>query len=194
MLGWNLQDLLPPDLLIQPSGFRRTYRLTDLFPGPLWKVAFVVEPALPSGEAAPSQLSLEHGTAAPDVVAEFRAAVEEADYYWRSILYVACERGALEVVHWAFAIGADANEEEEDKSCPAHAASGHDHAEVLPLLAEHGANLDQPDMDGWTPAHVASANGNGEVLRELATLGADMCAVNEYNGRSVANVWKVPLP
>jgi hypothetical protein len=194
MLGWNLQDLLPLDLQIQPSGFRRAYRLTELFPGAFSKAAFVAEPAFPSGEAAPAQLALEHGTVAPNVVAEYRAVVEEADYNWRSILYVACERGALEVAQWAFAIGADANEEEEDKSCPAHAASGFDHPEVLPLLAEHGANLDQPDMNGWTPAHVASANGNGEVLRALATLGADMYAVNEYTGSSVANVWKVPLP
>ena len=33
-----------------------------------------------------------------------------------------------------------------------------------------------------------------EVLRMLASLGADMNAVNEYNGVSVLNVWKKPLP
>jgi hypothetical protein len=194
MLGWHLQDLLPTDLRIMPRGFRRAYRLAELFPGASSKVAFVAEPALPPSEAAAAQLAEENGTVPADVVAEYRVAVEEADYLWPSILYVACERGALAVVRWALAMGADANEGEEDKSCPAHAASGHGHAEVLPMLAAHGANLDKPDMDGWTPAHVASANGNGEVLWVLAALGADMDAVNEYNGRSVANVWNVPLP
>jgi ankyrin repeat protein len=145
-------------------------------------------------EAAPAQLALEIGTVPPDVVAQYRVALEEADYDWRGMLYVACERRALRVVHWALAIGADANEEEGDKSCPAHAACGYGHPKVLAILAAHGANLDKPDMDGWTPAHVASSNGNGEVLWVLAALGADMNAVNEYNGRSVANVWKMPLP
>jgi hypothetical protein len=198
MLGWNLQDWLPPDLRMKPSGFRRAYRLAELFPGASSKVAFIAEPAFPRSarfaEAAPAQLALQNGTVAPDVVAEYRAAVEESDFDWRRILYVACERGAFRVVQWAIAIGADVNEEEEDLSCPAHAASGYGHSEVLRFLAEHDANLNKPDMDGWTPAHVASAKGNGEVLRELAARGADVNAVNEYNGRSVANVWKKPLP
>jgi len=121
-----------------------------------------------------------------------------ADYEWWRILYVACERGALRVAQWVLAIGADANEEEADLSAPAHAASGHGHPEVLPILAAHGANLDKPDMDGWTPAHVASSNGNGEVLWVLAALGADVNAVNELstqaNMRSVADVWQMSLP
>jgi hypothetical protein len=195
MLGWNLQDLLPPDLRIMPSGFRRAYRLAELFPGASSKIAFVAEPVIPVGEAAAAELALANGTVPLDVAAEYRASVEEADHGWRSILYVACERCALGVMYWALAMGADPNEEEkEDKSCPAHAACGHGHFEVLPILAAHGANLDKPVMDGWTPAHVASANGNGEVLRVLAALGADMNAVNEYNGRSVADVWNMPLP
>lgn len=33
MLGWKLQGWLAPDLLIMPRGFRRTYRLAELFPG-----------------------------------------------------------------------------------------------------------------------------------------------------------------
>merc|ERR1719163_575542 len=195
MLGWKLQGWLAPDLLIMPrGGFRRAYQLAELFPGEASNLAFLVQPAIPAGEASPDVLALQNGTVDPDVVAEYRAAVVGADYDWRSILYVACERGALRVAPWVLAIGADANEEEDDLSCPAHAASGHGHPEVLPTLAAHGANLDKPDMDGWTPAHVASSKGNGEVLWELDALGADMHAVNEFNGLSVADVWQMPLP
>jgi hypothetical protein len=196
MLGWKLQGWLDLDLLIMPSGFRSAYRLAELFPG---EAAFLLQPAIPAREAAPAVLALQNGTVDRDVVAEFRAAVEGAAYDLRRILYVACEQGALRVAQWAFpAIGADANEEEQDLSTPAHAASGHGHPEVLPILAAHGANLDKPEMDGWTPAHVASSNGNEEVLQMLAALGADMNAVNELsneaNMRSVADVWQMPLP
>jgi hypothetical protein len=191
MLGWYLQGWLRPDSRVKPGGFSFFYPLRDLFPG---EAAFVVEPASQPLEAAPAQLVLQTGTVAPDVVAEFRAALQKADYDLRRIPYVACKRGAVGVTGWVLAIGADANEEEEDKSCPAHAASGHGHPQVLPILAAHGASLDKADMDGWTPAHIASANGNGQVLWVLAALGADMNAVNEYNGLSVANVWNMPLP
>jgi hypothetical protein len=195
MLGWNLQGWLPPDLRVKPSGFRRAYRLAELFPGASATAAFLTEPAAPPGEEDPALLALLHGTVPADVVAEFRAVLEGADYDWRDTPYVACERGAIRILHWALAGGADANKEnKEDGSCPAHAASGHGHANVLAILAAHGADLDKPDWDGWTPAHVASANGNGEVLWVLAALGADMNAVNEYNGRSIVNVWKTPLP
>merc|ERR1719375_1429000 len=74
MLGWNLQNLLPPDLRIMPSGFRRAYRLAELFPGARSKVAFVAEPEVPVGEAAPARLALENGSVPPDVAA-YTAAV-----------------------------------------------------------------------------------------------------------------------
>lgn len=194
MLGWNLQGWFQPDLRMRPSGFRRAYRLAEFFPGTYAKAAFITEPKSIPGEAEPAVLAFINGTVPGDVVAEYRAVLEGADYDWRGMPYVACERGALRVLQLALAIGADANEEEEDGSCPAHAASGHGHAKVLSILAADGANLDKPDKDGWTPAHVASSNGNGEVVWVLSELGADMNAVNEYNGLSVTDVWKTPLP
>jgi len=104
---------------------------------------------------------------------------------------------ALRVVQWVLAIGADPNEEEEDLSCPAHAASEYGHHEILPILAEYGANLDKPDIYGWAPAHCASMQGNDEVLWMLEALGADMNAVNELsneaNMRSVVEIRQLVL-
>ena len=100
-------------------------------------------------------------------------------------MYVAAERGNLEVVGLLLEAGADQNAARQDGKTAVMAAAQHGHFEVVRLLLEAGADQNAAETTELTALMFAAANGSLEVVRLLLEAGADQNAANECGGTAL---------
>ena len=99
-------------------------------------------------------------------------------------LYLAADRGHLEVVRLLLDAGADmealAVDEWGEIYQPLHQAAARGHLEVVRLLIESRAEIDAKAPGGWRPLHEAVDNEHVEVVRLLLHAAADSLAKDDY--------------
>jgi hypothetical protein len=90
-----------------------------------------------------------------------------------STLWVAAERGYVDVVRALVGRGADIDKSRATNgSTPLLIASKNGHMDVVRALVEGGADIDKAKANGWTPLHAASQNGHVDVVRALVDGGS----------------------
>jgi ankyrin repeat protein len=101
--------------------------------------------------------------------------VNKAGWFGKTPLYIASEKGYVEVVRMLVKGGVDMNKSSkwDDGATPLIIASQNGHVEVVRALVEGGADMDKANDGGWTPLYVASLHGHVEVVRVLVEAGAD---------------------
>ena len=99
-------------------------------------------------------------------------------------LYLAAERGHLEVVRLLLDAGADMEALATDEWCevyqPLHQAAAQGHLEVVRLFIESRAEVDAKAPGGWRPLHEAIYHEHVEVVRLLIHAAADTLARDDY--------------
>ena len=87
-------------------------------------------------------------------------------------LFIAAQKGHLEVVRFLVVSGANKDQGKTDKGeTPLFVAAENGHLEVVRLLVMSGANKDQGRTDsGATPLFIAAENGRLEVVRFLGSV------------------------
>ena len=91
----------------------------------------------------------------------------------RPPMYLAAERGHLEVVRLLLEARADKNAARQDGTTALMAAAVNGHLEVVRLLLEAGADKNAASQDGTTALMAATARGHLEVVRLLLEAGDD---------------------
>ena len=117
-------------------------------------------------------------------MSEFGPKINIKDDSGRTPLYLAVEKGQIEIVRLPsnkFGVKANDNNGE----TPLHFAAKHGNLEVMKsLVRDFGADPNVVHNDGWTPLHFATQNANLEMVRLLvAELGANAHA-SDANGRT----------
>ncbi len=98
--------------------------------------------------------------------------------YGQDLLYLASEKGRLEMCDLLLTQGADPNSQSAAGTTPLMSAAAQGKALVITLLLDHGAKLDLLDNAGNTALHVASVNGKVEVVKILLDHGATKSITN----------------
>jgi ankyrin repeat protein len=88
-------------------------------------------------------------------------------------LYVAAQKGHLEVVQRLVQHGADKDRATYDGWTPLFTAAEQGRLAVVQYLVQLGADKDQAGNLGWTPLWIAAARGCFEVVQYLVQQGAD---------------------
>ena len=96
-------------------------------------------------------------------------------------LYLASEKGHLDVVKELIAHRADINKGTDVGDTPLSAASLNGHVKVVNELLDNKASVDQADnKDGSTPLHLASWYDHVDIVRALVEEGADVNIKDGY--------------
>jgi len=98
----------------------------------------------------------------------------------RTPLFVATQKGQLEVVRLLLDAGANVDKADSDGWTPLQIASQKGHLDIVRVLVEEGADKDKVDSWGRTPLSVASQNGHLEIVRLLVDAGADKDKANSW--------------
>lgn len=115
----------------------------------------------------------------------------------RSLLYLACVRGYLDLVKELLARGANPNNISlDDERSPLHGAIHAqrlytDRLEIVKELLAAGADPNIVDRFGQTPLHLASFYGYTEIVKELLMAGADPDMIDEDGKTSLINAISV---
>lgn len=99
-------------------------------------------------------------------------------------LYVAAEKGQLEMVKLLIAKGADAKALTPTGETVLHAASMIESSALMTALIEAGADLSAANSDGETPLHWAALTGTFLAVKALADAGADLNAQDARRGNT----------
>jgi ankyrin repeat protein len=89
-------------------------------------------------------------------------------------LYVAAEKGQLEIAKLLIAKGADAKSLTPNGETVLHAASMIESSALTTALIEAGADVNAANRDGETPLHWAALTGTFLAVKALADAGADL--------------------
>ena len=90
----------------------------------------------------------------------------------QSPLYVAGEKGNIEVARLLIAAGADVNLSSQNGTSALYAAASTGQPEMCRFLLENGASVDQLASGAHSPLYVAAQNGHAEVATILLDSGA----------------------
>jgi len=93
-----------------------------------------------------------------------------------TLLYVAAEKGQIEMVKLLVAKGADARALTPSGETVLHAASMIESSALMTALIEAGAEINAVNRDGETPLHWAAMTGTFLAVKALADAGADLDA------------------
>ena len=97
-----------------------------------------------------------------------------------STLWMAAQRGYVDVVRALVGRGADINKADNDGWTPLYIASHDGHVDVVRALMEGGADIDKANNDGCTPLYIASGEGHVDVVRALVEGGADIDKADKH--------------
>src|SRR5712692_4641789 len=89
-------------------------------------------------------------------------------------LYVAAEKGQLEMAKLLIARGADAKAQTPNGESVLHAAAMIESTALMTALIEAGADKNSANNDGETPLHWAAMTGTFLAVKALADAGADL--------------------
>jgi ankyrin repeat protein len=102
-----------------------------------------------------------------------RCDVRDAVFGGASTLFLASERGYLEIVQALLGReGTDVNKRGGNGDTALHKAAMKGHIKVARALLQAGANARKSNEDGQTPLHYASGEGHIEIVRALLEAGA----------------------
>ncbi|MBZ9963128.1 ankyrin repeat domain-containing protein [Mesorhizobium sp. BR1-1-2] len=104
-------------------------------------------------------------------------------------LYIACERGNVELAKLLIKRGADVNLPVSWQRTPLYTANKGGHADIVKLLLDGGADPNQV-AKAQTPLHVAAENGCLQCVIHLVEAGADVNALTS-NGSPPIHLAKV---
>jgi len=99
-------------------------------------------------------------------------------------LYVAAEKGQLEIAKLLIAKGADAKALTPNGETVLHAASMIESSTLMTALIEAGAEINAANRDGETPLHWAAMTGTFLAVKALADAGADLDAQDLRTGNT----------
>jgi ankyrin repeat protein len=99
-------------------------------------------------------------------------------------LYVAAEKGQLEIAKLLIAKGADAKALTPNGETVLHAASMIESSALMTALIEAGAEINAANRDGETPLHWAALTGTFLAVKALADAGADLDAQDTRTGNT----------
>ena len=89
-------------------------------------------------------------------------------------LYVAAEKGQLEMAKLLIAKGADAKARTRNGETVLHAASMIESTSLMTALIDAGAEINAANRDGETPLHWAAMTGTFLAVKALADAGANL--------------------
>jgi hypothetical protein len=89
-------------------------------------------------------------------------------------IWVAAQKGHLDVVRVLVEHRADVNIPNNDGFTPISVAALEGHVNVVRALAEYAADVNIPEHDGVTPICIAAINGYTDVVRALVEHGAEI--------------------
>jgi len=101
-----------------------------------------------------------------------------------SPLYVAAEKGQLEMARTLIAAKADARALTPNGETVLHAAAMIESAALMTALIEAGAEINAANRDGETPLHWAAMTGTFLAVKALADAGADLNAQDTRVGNT----------
>jgi ankyrin repeat protein len=101
-----------------------------------------------------------------------------------SPLYVAAEKGQLEMARALIAAKADARALTPNGETVLHAAAMIESAALMTALIEAGAEINAANRDGETPLHWAAMTGTFLAVKALADAGADLDAQDLRTGNT----------
>jgi ankyrin repeat protein len=152
-------------------------------------VALAPTPAPPAG---PTQISIDalFRSISNGDVDEFSHLINDGVPYYtlnklgETPLYVAAEKGELEIVKLLIARGADARALTPNGETVLHAASMIESAALMTALIQAGAPIDLANRDGETPLHWAALTGTFLAVKALADAGADLNVQDAQRGNT----------
>ncbi len=103
----------------------------------------------------------------------------DKNYQGITALFVAVERGNIEIVEMLLNAGAKINVRAEDKRTPLLALDYSSTPELVRLLVRHGADLSAVDDSGNNVLHIAAENDNLEIIEILINEGVKIDAQND---------------
>lgn len=101
-----------------------------------------------------------------------------------TLLYVAAEKGQLEMAKLLIAEGVDAKARTPNGETVLHAAAMIESASLMAALIEAGAEINLANRDGETPLYWAAMTGTFLAVKALADAGADLDAQDERTGNT----------
>jgi len=101
-----------------------------------------------------------------------------------TLLYVAAEKGQLEIAKLLIAKGADAKALTPNGETVLHAASMIESSALMTALIEAGADVNAANRDGETPLHWAALTGTFLAVKALADAGADLNVQDTRTGNT----------
>lgn len=106
------------------------------------------------------------------------ADVDARDPFTETLLYVACNDGALDFVLWLLDHGADVNARCREGCTPLHTAALNVQFQILQILIEHGADIHLRNDLGEFPLHIAARprshfRHSPDIMQLLLDHGAD---------------------
>jgi len=110
--------------------------------------------------------------------------VAEKNRLGETLLYVAAEKGQIEMARALIARGADAKARTPNGETVLHAASMIESAALTTALIEAGAEVNAANSDGETPLQWAALTGTFLAVKALADAGADLNVQDARQGNT----------
>ena len=109
-----------------------------------------------------------------------QANVNAQDYYSKTSLHIACERGYLAIVKTLIAYGCDTNIKELGGYTPLFRAVKQKRLAITKVLLKAMCNCDVTDRAGRTPLHLAAEKGMHETVAQILQHGATVNAQDKF--------------
>jgi ankyrin repeat protein len=104
-----------------------------------------------------------------------------------TLVFIAAEKGHVDVIKTLVEHGADVNTSNDNGLTPVWIAAQNGHVNVFHSLIEHGANVNTPAENNVTPVWIAAQNGHVEVINVLVDHGAN---INTSDDNGTTPLWK----